>query len=268
MQGMSQKYSNLILCFENGLAVMVLNRPQALNALNAETISQMSEALDEIEANPVNRVLLITGSGDRAFVAGADIRELKQCESAEQGESASQAGSKLFRRLETSRLVVMAGINGFALGGGMELSLACDFRFASSNAVFGLPEVGLGIIPGYGGTQRLPRLVGRGRAMELITTGRKFDAQYALEIGLVNKVVPGPGPDLLNLCRQVAQEIMQQGPLAVSAAKRALSAGMETDIEAALTVESQEFGKLCVTQDMHEGMLAFVEKRAAQFKGE
>jgi enoyl-CoA hydratase len=213
-------------------------------------------------------VLLITGAGDKAFVAGADIRELKQCESSDQGQAASQAGSKLFRRLETSRLIIIAGINGFALGGGMELSLACDFRFASSNAVFGLPEVGLGIIPGYGGTQRLPRLIGRGRAMELIATGRKFDANYALEIGLVNKVVPGPGPDLLNLCRQVAQEIMQQAPLAVTAAKRALTGGIETDTEAGLLLESQEFGKLCLSKDMHEGMAAFVEKRAAQFKGE
>lgn len=268
MQGMSQKYSNMILCFENGLAVMVLNRPNALNALNAETIDQMGQALDEIEANPVNRVLLITGTGDKAFVAGADIRELKQCTSAQQGQEASLAGSRLFRRLETSRLIVIAGINGFALGGGMELSLACDFRFASSNAVFGLPEVGLGIIPGYGGTQRLARLVGRGLAMELIATGRKFDANYALDIGLVNKVVPGPGPDLLNLCRQVAQEIMQQAPLAVAAAKRALTAGLETNIDSGLTIESEEFGKLCLTQDMHEGMAAFVEKRAARFKGE
>lgn len=268
MQGMSQKYSNLILCFENGLAVMVLNRPQALNALNDETISQMTAALDEIEANPANRVLLITGAGEKAFVAGADIRELKECESAEKGQNASQKGSQLFRRLETSRLVTIAGVNGFALGGGMELTLACDFRFASSNATFGLPEVGLGIIPGYGGTQRLPRLIGKGLAMELITTGRKFDAHYALHIGLVNRVVPGPGPDLLVLCRQVAQEIMAQAPLAVAAAKKALAAGMETDLDSALKVESEEFGKLCITKDMHEGMAAFVEKRPAQFKGE
>lgn len=268
MQGMSQKYSNLILCFENGLAVMVLNRPQALNALNDETITQMTAALDEIEANPVNRVLLITGAGEKAFVAGADIRELKECKDAAQGQSASEKGSRFFRRLETSRLVTIAGVNGFALGGGMELCLACDFRFASSNATFGLPEVSLGIIPGYGGTQRLPRLIGRGLAMELIATGRKFDAHYALHIGLVNRVVPGPGPDLLVLCRQVAQEIMAQAPLAVAAAKKALATGMETDLDSALKIESQEFGKLCTTSDMHEGMAAFVEKRPAQFKGE
>jgi len=266
MQGMSQKYSNLILCFENGLAVMVLNRPQALNALNSETISQMSAALDEIEADPNNRVLLITGAGDKAFVAGADIRELKECTSAEQGENASQLGSRLFRRLETSRLVVIAGINGFALGGGMELCLACDIRYASSNAVFGLPEVGLGIIPGYGGTQRLPRLIGRGLAMEMVATGRKFDAAFALQIGLVTKVVPQP--ELLPLCRTLAQEILSQAPLAVVAAKKALTTGSEVDLDQALAIESKEFGHLCLTQDMHEGMAAFIEKRKAEFKGQ
>jgi enoyl-CoA hydratase len=179
MQGMSQKYSNLILCFEEALAVIVLNRPQALNALNAETIEQIGQALDEIEADPKYRVLIITGAGPKAFVAGADIRELKECTSAEQGERCSQIGSQLFRRLETSRLIVIAAVNGFALGGGMELCLACDMRIAADNAMFGLPEVGLGIIPGYGGTQRLPRLIGRGLALELIVTGRKFDAHYA-----------------------------------------------------------------------------------------
>ncbi len=265
MQGMSQKYSNLILCYENGLAVMVINRPQALNALNAETIQQISQALDEIEADPANRVLLITGSGDKAFVAGADIRELKECQSAEQGEAASQLGSKLFRRLEQSRLIVMAGVNGFALGGGMELALACDFRIASDRAVFGLPEVGLGIIPGYGGTQRLARLVGRGLAVELISTGRKIEAGYAMHIGLVNRVVPAA--ELLNSCRSIAQEILAQAPLAVAAAKRALDIGLESNLEAGLQAESHEFGKLCQTQDMHEGMAAFVEKRAAQFQG-
>lgn len=265
MQGMSQKYSNLILCYENGLAVMVINRPQALNALNSETIQQMSQALDEIEADPAHRVLLITGSGDKAFVAGADIRELKECATPEQGEAASQLGSQLFRRLENSRLIVMAGVNGFALGGGMELALACDFRIASERAVFGLPEVGLGIIPGYGGTQRLPRLIGRGLAVELISTGRKIEAGYAMHIGLVNRVVPSA--ELLNTCRQLAQDILAQAPLAVAAAKKALNQGMDGDLESGLKIESAEFGKLCASQDMHEGMAAFVEKRAAQFQG-
>jgi len=266
MQGADQKYKNLILCFEEGLAVIVLNRPKALNALNTETIEEIGKALDEIESDSKNRVLLITGSGDKAFVAGADIRELKECESAAQGQSASEKGSQLFRRLETTTLITMAGMNGFCLGGGMELAISCDFRFAASTAMFGLPEVGLGIIPGYGGTQRLPRIIGRGLAMELIATGRKFDAHYALHIGLVNRVVPQH--DLLNLCRQVAQEILAQAPLAVAAAKKALAIGLDSDIESGLRAESTEFGKLCLSKDMHEGMAAFVEKRQAQFKGE
>lgn len=266
MQGADQKYKNLILCFEDGLAVMVLNRPKALNALNAETIDEMARALDEIEADTKNRVLLITGAGDKAFVAGADIRELKECETEAKGAQASEKGSKLFRRLETTRLITIAGVNGFALGGGMELAISCDFRFAANTAMFGLPEVGLGIIPGYGGTQRLPRLIGRGLAMELIATGRKFDAHYALHIGLVNRVVPQH--DLLNLCRQVAQEILLQAPLAVAAAKKALHAGIEGDADGGFRTESEEFGKLCLSKDMHEGMAAFVEKRKAEFKGE
>lgn len=265
MKGMTQKYSNLIICYEDGLAVIVINRPQQLNALNAETIEQMTAALDEIEADPAQRVLLITGSGFKAFVAGADIRELKQCETAEAGRAASEAGSKLFRRIEESRLISIAGINGYALGGGMELCMACDFRIAADNAQFGLPEVGLGIIPGYGGTQRLPRIVGPGHAMELIATGRRFEVQYALNIGLVNRVAPQT--ELLNTCRMVAKEILAQAPLAVQAAKRALRAGLQGGLESGLRAESEEFGKLCSSHDMHEGMAAFVEKRSANFEG-
>lgn len=270
MQGMTptkpSKYSNLILCYQEGLAVLVINRPNALNALNADTLQQISDALDEIEADEKNRVLLITGAGPKAFVAGADINELKQCKNSRQGEKASQIGSKLFRRLENSRLVTIAGVNGFALGGGMELCLACDLRFCTENAIFGLPEVGLGIIPGYGGTQRLPRLVGRGIAMELIVTGRKIDAGQALGIGLVNRVVPSA--ELMNFCQQIANEILRQAPLAVSAAKRALNQGVDGDLDSGLKAESKEFGKLCLTKDMHEGMTAFVEKRRPQFTGE
>lgn len=268
MKGMAptvaQKYSSLILCFDQGLAVMVLNRPKALNALNEETIDQMSQALDEIEADPANRVLLITGSGEKAFVAGADIRQLKDCDQV-RGRAASQKGQQVFRRLELSRLITIAGVNGFALGGGMELAMACDFRIATENAVFGLPEVGLGIIPGYGGTQRLPRLVGKGMAMELTVSGRKFDAREALRIGLVNQVVPQQ--ELLATCQGIAREILKQAPLAVVAAKRALTAGLETGLDAGSHRESEEFGKLCSSDDMREGMTAFLEKRAPSFQG-
>ena len=264
MSELVDKYTNLTLVVEDGLAILAFNRPKALNALNAETISQLETALNEIEAEPTVHVLLLTGGGDKAFVAGADIRELKTCDG-DQGRQASERGQKIFRRLEQSRLIVIAGVNGFALGGGMELSLACDFRIASENAVFGLPEVGLGIIPGYGGTQRLPRLIGRGLAMELIVTGRKIDANTARKIGLVNRVVPQQ--DLLSTCRSIAREILAQGPLAVAAAKRALTLGTETDIDSGLQFEAAEFGKLCSTADMAEGMTAFLEKRTPAFKG-
>ena len=265
MKGFSQKYSNLMLCFEEGLAVLIFNRPQALNALNAETLDQVDAALTEIEADPANRVLLITGAGDRAFVAGADISELAQCDETT-GQQASEKGQKLFRRLEESRLFTIAGINGFALGGGLELALACDMRVASENAMVGLPEVGLGIIPGYGGTQRLPRLVGPGIALELICTGRKIDARTAQAIGIVTHLVPGP--QLLEFCRNLAQEVKRAAPLAVAAAKRCVHAGMDGGFAAGMQAEAREFGQLCKTADVAEGMGAFLQKRAPQFKGE
>lgn len=269
MQGMTptteQKYSNLIVCNDNGIAALTFNRPKALNALNAETLSQVHAALDEIEADPKNRVLIISGAGEKSFVAGADIRELNECRDFKTGQEAAEKGQALYRRLENSRLIVIAAVNGFALGGGMELSLACDFRIASENAIFGLPEVGLGIIPGYGGTQRLPRLVGRGLALELIATGRKIDAKTALQIGLVNRVVPQA--ELLQVCAGIAQEILGQAPLAVVAAKHSVNKGMETDLDGGLKIEAEQFGHLCTSQDVPEGMTAFLEKRKANFQG-
>jgi enoyl-CoA hydratase len=261
---MSDNYSNLTLVVEDGLAIVAFNRPKALNALNAETIGQLDSVLTDVESNPEIRVLLLTGGGERAFVAGADIRELKECD-AKTGQEASERGQKVFRRLEQSRLVVIAGVNGFALGGGMELSLACDFRIASESAVFGLPEVGLGIIPGYGGTQRLPRLIGRGLASELIFTGRKIDAKTALDIGLVNQVVPAD--QLLGTCRSIAREILHQAPLGLAAAKRSMTYGLETGLDEALKFEAKEFGGLCASTDVAEGMTAFLEKRPAVFTG-
>ncbi len=264
MRGFNQTYSNLMLCFEDGLAVMIFNRPKALNALNAETLEQMEKALDEIEANPVNRVLLITGAGEKAFVAGADISELKQCNE-KTGKKASQTGQKLFRRLEESRLFTIAGINGYALGGGLELALACDMRVAAEGAVLGLPEVSLGIIPGYGGTQRLTRLIGPGRALELICTGRKIDARLAHQMGLVNHVVLPQ--QLLEFSRSLAQEILKVAPLAVQAAKRCVHKGLDKGFEEGCKAEASEFGKLCKSSDVAEGMTAFLEKRAAAFTG-
>jgi enoyl-CoA hydratase len=257
-------YSNLSVSLEGGLAVIAVNRPKALNALNSETIDQLLGAFTEIEKNPVCRVVIITGTGEKAFIAGADIRELKDCDESS-GRQASLRGQRLFRMFENSRLVVIAAVNGFALGGGMELAMACDFRIASENAVFGLPEVGLSIIPGFGGTQRLPRLVGRGMAMEMIATARKIKAPEALTIGLVNRIVPQL--ELLNVCREIANSILQQGPLAVSAAKRCLNKGIETTLDEGQDLEAHEFGLLCRTHDRTEGMVAFIEKRPPNFQG-
>ncbi|MCA9791469.1 MAG: enoyl-CoA hydratase/isomerase family protein [Candidatus Eremiobacteraeota bacterium] len=264
MRGVNQSYENLILCFEDGLAVMVINRPKALNALNSSLIDQMSKALDEIEADKKNRVLLVTGSGDKAFVAGADISQLKGLNQ-RQGQNASKKGQKLFDRIENSRLFSIAAVNGFALGGGLELAMACDMRVASNNATVGLPEVGLGIIPGYGGTQRLPRLVGKGRALELIATGRKIDAGHAWRIGLVNHVVPPE--QLLDTCRGIAREVLAAAPLAVEAAKNCVNKGLTKGQAEGQKSESREFGLLCLTDDVSEGMGAFLEKRRPVFQG-
>lgn len=257
-------YTNLTVCLEDGLAVIAINRPKALNALNEETIDQLMAAFKQIEKDPANRVLLITGTGDKAFIAGADIRELKDCDESS-GRQASLRGQRLFRMFENSRLVVIAAVNGFALGGGMELAMACDFRIAAENAVFGLPEVGLSIIPGFGGTQRLPRLVGRGMALEMIVTARKINAQEALSIGLVNRVVAQD--QLLDTCREIAKSILKQGPLAVAAAKRCLNKGVETTLDEGQELEAHEFGLLCKTVDRTEGMVAFIEKRSPNFQG-
>lgn len=264
MRGVDMKYKTLVNCFQDHLAVMTINRPDKLNALNNQVLDEMEQALDEIEANPQWRCLLITGAGDKAFVAGADIGELKDLNS-KSGKKAAERGQKLFRRLEKSNLFTIAGINGFALGGGLELALACDVRIAADNAVVGLPEVGLGIIPGYGGTQRLPRLIGRGHAMMMIATGAKIQASQALQIGLVNLVVPRD--QLLVVCQNVATEVSKNGPLAVAAAKRAVDQGMGVSLDEGLAIEAKEFGKLCTTEDRNEGMTAFLEKRPAAFAG-
>ncbi|MBI3930223.1 MAG: enoyl-CoA hydratase/isomerase family protein [Armatimonadetes bacterium] len=261
---MDKTYENLIVSFEEGVAVLTINRPKALNALNDRTLDEMLQALEEVEADPRHRVLLVTGSGDRAFVAGADIRELKDLDE-KSGQAAARKGQSLLSRLQGSRLFVIAGVNGFALGGGLELALACDIRIASDKAVFGLPEVGLGIIPGYGGTQRLSRLVGRGQALELVATGRKIDAAYALRIGLVNQVVPAA--ELLDTCRRIAGEVLANAPIAVTAAKRAIHQGLDQSLEAGLALEAAQFGSLFNTRDVTEGMNAFVEKRRPNFQG-
>lgn len=258
-------YENLTVARDGGLAVVAIARPRKLNALNRETLTELGRALDEIEADPDVRVLILTGEGEKAFVAGADIGELKDVD-ARGGAEAARFGQRLFRRLERSRLVTLAAVNGFALGGGCELALSCDMRLAAENAVFGLPEVTLGIIPGYGGTQRLPRLVGRGVALDLILTGRKVKADEALRIGLVNRVVPAES--LMDEARGVARAILAVGPLAVQAARRAVDRGLDLGLDDGLEVEALEFGNLCSSADRTEGMTAFLEKRPAVFRGE
>ena len=260
----TSNYTDLRLECADGLAVLTLDRPKALNALNASLLDQIDNALDEVEGDPANRVLIITGGGEKAFVAGADISELYGL-SKHQGRRAARRGQNLFARLENSRLLVIAAVNGFALGGGLELAMACDIRILSEKAVIGLPEVGLGVIPGYGGTQRMTRLVGPGHALELITTGRKIDAAKALAIGLANRVVTAE--DLMTSCRELAQEILKNAPLAVEAAKRAVRSACEVRGEEAYYVEANEFASLCGSEDAREGMKAFFERRPAQFQG-
>lgn len=260
----SSGYADLRLECADGLAVLTVDRPKALNALNDSLLEQLDKALDEVEGDPSNRVLLVTGGGEKAFVAGADISELKGL-SKQQGKRAGRRGQSLFARLEQSRLVVIAAVNGFALGGGLELAMACDIRIFSEKAVVGLPEVTLGIIPGYGGTQRMTRLLGPGLALELIATGRKIDATTAHSMGLANRVVP---PDeLMATCRQLAGEILKNAPLAVAAAKRAVRKACDARGEEGYYVEAAEFATLCTTVDAREGMTAFFERRPAQFQG-
>ncbi len=257
-------YSDLRVECADGLAVLTLDRPKALNALNESLLEQLDRALDEIESDPSNRVLIVTGGGEKAFVAGADISELNGL-SKQQGRRAGRRGQNLFARFEQSRLLVIAAVNGFALGGGLELAMSCDIRIFSEKAVVGLPEVTLGIIPGYGGTQRMTRLVGTGHALELITTGRKIDAATALSIGLANRVVSAE--ELMDVCRGLAGEVLKNAPLAVTAAKRAVRQATDARGEEGYYVEATEFASLCVTEDAREGMTAFFERRPAQFQG-
>jgi len=257
-------YENLILDVKDGIARVTVNRPKVLNALNEKTVREIHAVFSSLRDNPDVGVVILTGSGEKAFVAGADINELAVMTPL-QGEASSKLGQLALREIELLGKPVIAAINGFALGGGCELALACHIRFAAENAKLGLPEVGLGIIPGYGGTQRLPRIVGLGVALELITTARMIDAQEALRIGLVNRVLPPA--DLLPHCEKVAGEILSRGALAIRYAMDAAIRGLETDLTQGLEREAGHFGLLAATKDMHEGLKAFLEKRKPTFTG-
>jgi enoyl-CoA hydratase len=257
-------YQNLVLRKGEGIGWITVNRPEKLNAMNIATVGEIEAAFREFEGDPEVRVIILTGSGEKAFIAGADIGEFSGL-SAESGALFARRGQEMTRTIENCGKPVIAAINGFALGGGTEIALACHIRLASENAKLGQPEVKLGIIPGYGGTQRLPRLVGKGKAMELIFTGRMVDAKEALEIGLVNKVVPPAG--LLAEAEAMAREIIRNAPLALSFAVQAINQGLDKGLDEGLELEAGIFGRSCGTEDAREGSLAFMEKRKPLFRG-
>jgi enoyl-CoA hydratase len=257
-------YSNLLLEVQDRIAVLSLNRPDKLNALNEQTIRELGEAMAEITARDDIGGVIITGAGEKAFVAGADIAELAKMGPVD-GIEVSRLGQQVFRRIELSRKPVIAAVNGFALGGGCELALACHLRIASENAQFGLPEVKLGIIPGYGGTLRLPRIVGKGRALELMLSAQFIKADEAYRIGLANRVVPLG--ELMDNARQMMSTILANGPVAIGLAIECATRGMEMSVDDGLALESNLFGLLAATSDMREGMSAFLEKRKAAFTG-
>jgi enoyl-CoA hydratase len=251
------------LTYGNGVAFVTIDRPP-VNALNLAVLSEMSRVLRDLETRTEPMVVVVTGEGQKAFVAGADIGEIHGL-TLETGKDLSRKGHEVYGDISAFPWPVIAGISGLCLGGGMELALACDIRIADDNARFGQPEVNLGIIPGWGGTQRLPRLVGTGVARELILTGRIITADEALRIGLVNQVVPREA--LRNTCMELAKTILGKAPLAVKMAKRAINVGITMSLEEGLKLEEECFGKLCASEDMKEGTSAFLEKRKAEFTG-
>lgn len=249
---------NVILEKEDKIAIVTISRPKALNALNTETLTELDYVLDQIESDNEVLAVILTGAGEKSFVAGADISEMKD-KNVIEARKFGILGNKVFRRLELLEKPVIAAVNGFALGGGCEISMACDIRIASNNARFGQPEVGLGITPGFGGTQRLARLVGMGMAKELIYTAKNIKADEALRIGLVNKVVE-PG-ELMNTAKELANTIAKNAPIAVKLSKQAINRGIQCDIDTALSFESEAFGECFSTEDQKEAMTAFVEKK-------
>jgi len=248
----------------DGIARLTIHRPEKLNALDRATVQEIDRAVETAGGDPRVGVLILTGAGEKAFVAGADIHELAD-QTPVEGEAFSRAGQAALSRLETLGKPSIAAINGYALGGGLELALACTLRLASESARLGLPEVSLGIIPGYGGTQRLARLVGPGRALEIVLTGEPIGAGEALRIGLVNRVVPAA--DLLPAAETLARTLLSRGPMALRYAMQAVREGLEMPQSEGLALEAALFGLTCATEDMREGTRAFVEKRKPSFRG-
>ena len=254
---------NIIFNESNGIAEVIINRPKALNALNNQTITELGEVINEISKRKDIKTVIITGAGEKAFVAGADIVEMKDLNSME-ARDFSRLAQKVFSDIENMPQIVIAAVNGYALGGGCELSMACDIRLASKKAKFGQPEVNLGILPGFAGTQRLPRLVGKGIAKELIFSTDMIDAEEAHRIGLANKVYEPE--ELMDKARELANKIMSKSPVGVRLAKAAINNGLNMDIESAYNYEADLFALCFSTEDQLEGMNAFVDKRKADFK--
>ena len=258
------KLKNVLLDIEGPLAVVTVNRPDKLNALNKVTINELHQAFQHLDDDNDIRVIILTGSGQKAFVAGADIAEFADYTAREGKRLTKEGQEKLFNFVENLKTPVIAAVNGFALGGGLELAMACHFRVASHNARLGLPEVSLGVIPGYGGTQRLPQLVGKGRAMEMILTAGMIDVDRAFEYGLVNHVTSVE--ELIEYCRKIALKIASNSPIAISYAINAVNAGFNYDQDGFQT-EIKAFGACFATEDFEEGTSAFLEKRKADFPG-
>ncbi len=257
-------YENILSQYQSGITTITINRPSKLNALNKDTIQELHDAFDEADKDAETKVIIITGSGEKAFVAGADISEFADFSVEEGGKLAAQGQDLLFNFVENLSTPVIAAVNGFALGGGLELAMSCHFRLASTNARMGLPETSLGVIPGYGGTQRLPQLVGKGRAMEMVMTAGMIDANQALSYGLVNHVVEQD--ELLPLCEKIAGKIMKNSSVAIGKAIKAINTNYE-DGKNGYKAEIKAFGDCFGTEDFAEGTSAFLEKRKANFSG-
>lgn len=258
------EFSNILLEKNARIGILTINRPRALNALNKDTLLEIKAAVENVREDSDIDVLIITGAGDKSFVAGADITFMLEMNALE-GREFGQLGSGVFRLIETMKKPVIAAINGFCLGGGCELAMSCDFRISSEKGKFGQPEVGLGVTPGFGGTQRLPRIVGTGMANELLYTANVIDAAEALRIGLINHVVPAD--KLMDFVMKIAKKISSKGQISVRFCKKAVYEGIQTDIDRGLTVEADIFGLCFATEEQKEGMKAFVEKRSPNFTG-
>ncbi len=257
-------FEHLLLAVKDGVATLTVNRPDKLNALNDQVVKQLHQAAQFLKESPDVRGVILTGAGPKAFIAGADIADLAQ-QGVLQGRERSLAGQAMLRAFEAMGKPVLAAVNGYCLGGGCELAMACHIRIASENAKFGQPEVKLGITPGYGGTQRLPRIVGKGNALHLLLTGEQITAQEALRIGLVTKVVPAD--QLAAEADKLMRTIIANGPLALKLTMEAVDRGLDMTLDEGLALEADAFGLVAATEDMKEGLGAFLERRSARFMG-